>query len=111
MHSPESAPGRGVARLGSGNQMPPALSEADDPRIVAEEAAGLQPLTESFDELADDLRCSRRHVEEMDRNGQLGPRPIKLGRRRVFLRSEIQEWLAARAPDRLVWSARKEDRR
>jgi excisionase family DNA binding protein len=60
-------------------------------------------LAEDADELAEDLRCSRRHVEQMDRDGRLGPRAIQLGRRRVWLRTEVEAWLKAGAPDRLAW--------
>jgi predicted DNA-binding transcriptional regulator AlpA len=64
-----------------------------------------EPFTEDVDELAADLRCSRRHVEAMDRDGRLGPQAIRLGRRRVWLRSEVGAWLAAGAPDRVTWLA------
>jgi hypothetical protein len=95
-------------------------AKRNDPRIVAGEAgelhplarlccdadgAALQPLTEDFAELAVDLRCSRRHVEAMDRDGRLGPVPIRLGRRRVVLRREVSAWLAHGAPDRVTWLA------
>jgi predicted DNA-binding transcriptional regulator AlpA len=101
---PENAPGRGW-RHGSGKDLPPAHLKADDAQIVARPVNELHPLTEDQDELARDLRCSRRHVEAMDRDGRLGPRPIRLGRRRVWVRAEIQAWLAAGAPDRVAWLA------
>lgn len=69
-----------------------------------------EPLTVDTGELAVELRCSRRHVEAMDRDGRLGPQGIRLGRRRVWLRSEVQAWLAAGAPDRVTWLAIRSER-
>jgi len=105
---PRSAPGRSC---GPGERTPPELLMPDDASSVAQLGPRSQPLTESLSELAGDLRCSPRHVEEMDRDGRLGPKSIRLGRRRVWLRSEIQTWLAAGAPDRVAWLARKEGAR
>ena len=103
MQTPKSAAGR---VNGPHDELPPAISKADDQnRNVARSGSTLQPLTEDADELATDLRCSRRHLEEMDRDGRLGPRAIRLGRRRVWNRAEIQRWIEAGAPDRLAWSA------
>ena len=102
MRDSENARGRAT---GPGEEMPPARSVADDTERLARPRGGFQPLTEDLEELADDLRCSRRHVEQMDRNGRLGPRAIKLGRRRVWVREEVREWLAAGAPDRVKWLA------
>lgn len=74
-------------------------------KIIAADGALSQPITEDADELATDLRCSRRHIEEMDRDGRLGPRAIRLGRRRVWNRAEVRKWIEAGAPDRIVWNA------
>jgi len=99
---PESAPGR---VNGPGEVKTPAPSKADDTASIARALVAPQWLTEDLTELAADLRCSPRHVEAMDRDGRLGPRAIRLGRRRVWIRTEIQAWLAAGAPDRVTWLA------
>lgn len=80
-----------------------ALKPAD--RLAADARFPSAPLTLDVDETARDLRVSRRHVEAMDHDGRLGPRAIRLGRRRVWLRAEIAQWLAAGAPDRVTWIA------
>jgi predicted DNA-binding transcriptional regulator AlpA len=56
--------------------------------------------------LAELLTCSRRHVEQMDCTGKL-PRPIRLGRLKKWRMSEVMDWLAAGAPARDQWEARR----
>jgi hypothetical protein len=101
----EATTNRAAAKRSDGSILAPA---AGDLHPLARpccdvDGSALNPLTEDFAELANDLRCSRRHVEAMDRDGRLGPVPIRLGRRRVLIRSEIREWLAHGAPDRVTW--------
>lgn len=74
-------------------------------RRIGDKSLNLGRLAMAVEDLAREFRCSRRHVQAMDRDGRLGPRPVKLGRRRVWLRTEIESWLEAGAPDRLSWSA------
>jgi predicted DNA-binding transcriptional regulator AlpA len=57
-------------------------------------------------ELAAMLAVSRSHVHRLRAAGRL-PAPIKLGRVTRWVRGEITEWLAAGAPSRELWEARK----
>jgi predicted DNA-binding transcriptional regulator AlpA len=47
-----------------------------------------------------------RSLRTWDYSGKI-PAPIKLGARTVWVISEIRAWLAAGAPNRAVWEARK----
>ena len=64
----------------------------------------------SATELAYKLGVSLRHVRRMDSSGKL-PRPIKLGASVRWPIAEIEQWLAAGAPDRRSWQAMKQEQR
>lgn len=48
------------------------------------------------------LNVSKRHVAALNASGRL-PRPVKLGRRTVWVADELRAWLAAGAPERSRW--------
>jgi excisionase family DNA binding protein len=52
------------------------------------------------------LCCSRRHVEDMNREGLL-PVPVRLGRLLRWSRSELAAWIEAGAPPRIEWERKK----
>jgi prophage regulatory protein len=64
----------------------------------------------SATELAYKLGISLRHVRRMDSSGKL-PRPIKLGASVRWPVVEIEQWLAAGAPDRRTWQSLKQEQR
>ena len=47
-----------------------------------------------------------RTVRTWDSGGKL-PRPVRVGSRTLWVLDEIRAWLAAGAPDREAWEARK----
>jgi predicted DNA-binding transcriptional regulator AlpA len=49
------------------------------------------------------LGISQRHFWRCHATGQLGPRPISLGRSKRWRIEELQTWLAAGAPARQRW--------
>lgn len=55
-------------------------------------------------DVARKLNVSRRHVSALNASGRL-PRPVKLGRRTVWVADELRAWLAAGAPERSRWEA------
>ena len=50
------------------------------------------------------LSISKRHVAALNSSGKI-PRPIKLGRRTVWVADELRAWLAAGAPERSRWES------
>ncbi|MCA8999713.1 MAG: hypothetical protein KDA80_22140 [Planctomycetaceae bacterium] len=64
------------------------------------------PQTLDTPALAKRLSCSVRHIATMDKEGGL-PRPVRLGKLKRWVASEIDEWLKAGAPSRKEWEARK----
>lgn len=56
--------------------------------------------------LAEQLGISQRHLHTLNQQGKV-PKPIRLGNSVRWPRSEIEAWLAAGAPDRTAWEARK----
>ena len=54
------------------------------------------------------LGISRRHFWALHSSGRLGPLPVKLGKRTMWVRTELEEWTASRCPSREQWlNARK----
>ena len=66
----------------------------------------LSPLVVDARRLAKLLCAGVRTVRTWDAAGKL-PKPIRIGGRVVWRVAEIREWLAAGAPDRAAWEARK----
>ncbi len=52
------------------------------------------------------LGVSARHVWSMNASARM-PAPVRLGKRVLWRRDELVEWLAAGAPEREQWEARK----
>lgn len=67
-------------------------------------AINITPLAIDGDDLAPTLGISPRHVETLHASGRL-PRPVWLGKRRLWVVDEIRSWLAAGAPPREQWDA------
>lgn len=61
-----------------------------------------QRLAITASEVAALLGVSRAHVWRLNAAGRL-PEPVRLGKAVRWLRSEIEAWLAAGAPDRDTW--------
>jgi excisionase family DNA binding protein len=76
---------------------------------IAEKKSGTV-LALSATELAYKLGVSLRHIRRMDSSGKL-PRPVKLGASVRWPVAEIEQWLAAGAPDRRTWQAMKQEQR
>jgi excisionase family DNA binding protein len=53
------------------------------------------------------LGVSNKHVINLRQDGRFGLAGIKLGRRLLFSCSELQEWIAAGAPNRERWDQTK----
>jgi prophage regulatory protein len=75
---------------------PPAGKPATEPAPLVADAAALAPL----------LTVGVRTIRTWDSSGKL-PRPLRISGRVVWLLDEIRDWLAAGAPDRSTWEARK----
>ena len=70
--------------------------------IVGDEARLVQPLALDTRGLARALGVSARHIAALRAQGRL-PAPVRLGKRVVWPRSEIEAWLAAGAPSLDRW--------
>lgn len=62
----------------------------------------MTPLAFDAQALAKALNVSVRHVETLLASGRL-PRPLRLGRRRVWSADEIRQWLLHGAPPVDAW--------
>ena len=57
----------------------------------------------SADESANLLGVGRTLFYSMHSSGRLGPQPIKLGRRTLWHREELEAWTRAKCPPRQQW--------
>lgn len=57
-------------------------------------------------ELAKLLKVSLRHINALNASGRL-PKPIRLGRSVRWPRAELEAWIAAGAPSRDAWEAKR----
>jgi prophage regulatory protein len=78
-------------------------------RSPVPDPAGL-PLVVDARRLAAMLCAGVRTVRTWDAAGKL-PKPVRIGGRVVWLVDEIRAWLAAGAPDRETWEARRAARK
>ena len=81
-----------------------------DTETQSEERKSGAVLALSAVDLAHNLGVSLRHIRRMDSSGKL-PGPIKLGASVRWPVAEIEQWLAAGAPDRRTWQVMKQEQR
>ncbi len=102
MRPPESAPAR---VNGPGEEVPEAVGRTDA-QILARPLSFLQPAALDINGVAALLGVSRGLIETMNAAGEI-PRALRLHRRRLWSRVEIENWIAAGAPSRVRWEAMK----
>jgi len=57
----------------------------------------------SFAAAAELLSISRAMLYQLHSSGKLGPMIIKIGRRSLINRAELEQWIAAGLPSRVRW--------
>jgi predicted DNA-binding transcriptional regulator AlpA len=53
------------------------------------------------------IGVSRAHFYALHSSGRLGPMPVKLGNRTLWIRQELINWTAQRCPSREGWTTMK----
>jgi hypothetical protein len=74
---------------------------------ISNELGGLgtdRPLLVNFKVAADLIGVGVSTFYAMDRSGELGPRGVRLRRRRLWRRDELVEWVRADCPRREKWA-------
>ncbi|MBL7186132.1 MAG: helix-turn-helix domain-containing protein [Phycisphaerae bacterium] len=66
----------------------------------------IQPLLISFADAAASLGISRAMLYSMWSDGRLGPQVVKIGRRSLIDRKELEAWVSAGLPPRNTWGAK-----
>jgi predicted DNA-binding transcriptional regulator AlpA len=69
----------------------------------------VNPLLLSAEETARFIGIGERFLWGMHNTGELGPLPIKLGKRTLWSRFELESWVRARCPRRDVWATMKDE--
>lgn len=65
------------------------------------------PLLLTTDQAASLLNIGRTLLYSMHTSGQLGPLPIRLGRRTLWRHDELKRWVLAGCPPRIKWMKNK----
>ncbi|MEX2671909.1 MAG: hypothetical protein WD294_07355 [Phycisphaeraceae bacterium] len=76
---------------------------------MADEPA-VHPVLLGAESAASMLSLSRRYFLTADASGRIGPRSIKIGRRRLWSVDELRTWAAAGCPHRREWERIQEQR-
>ena len=79
---------------------------AEDPQNTLVE---IEPLLMVAEDAARLLSVGKTHLYAMHNSGRLGPCPIRLGRKTLWSREELQEWVRHGCPSREKWLAQKKD--
>lgn len=72
-------------------------------------AAAIEPALVDAKSAAEIVGLSRRYFLTADAGGRIGPRSVKIGRRRLWSVAELRAWAAAGCPFRTAWE-QQEDR-
>jgi predicted DNA-binding transcriptional regulator AlpA len=67
----------------------------------------LEPVLVGIEDAASMLGISRAHLYALHSSGRLGPMPVKLGNKTLWVRQELIDWTANRCPSREQWLAMK----
>ena len=57
------------------------------------------------------LNISRAEFYRLDASGRFAPLSVGLCRKRLYLRSEVENWLSKKCPHRKVWSTQRKENR
>jgi excisionase family DNA binding protein len=83
------------------------IMENDNKQQPAVKASGMDSLLLSAEDAARLLGIGRSHFYALRSSGRLGPLPVKLGRRALWDRKELEAWVAAGCPTRQRWQSTK----
>lgn len=75
-------------------------------KMKSELLLSAQPLLLSAADAGRVLGISERHFYGLHSTGRLGPLPVKLGKRTLWSRIELEEWVASKCPCRQDWIKR-----
>ena len=74
---------------------------------LSPEPLRIEPLLLSFSDAATLLGISRALLYSMWSDGRLGPQVVKIGRRSLLNRKELEAWVSAGLPPRTQWGPAK----
>ena len=68
----------------------------------------ISPLLLDGAEAAAMIGVSRSHLYALHSSGRLGPLPVRLGKRTLWRRDELERWVADACPSRQQWQTMKD---
>ena len=69
----------------------------------------LQPELLTLEQTCQLVNVARPTLYKLSATGALGPLPVKLCRKVLYSKSEIQAWIQAGCPHRKIWQTMKKD--
>ena len=71
----------------------------------------IEPALLTIEQTCQLLNISRAEFYRLDQTGVFAPLPVGLCRKRLYLRAEVLDWVAAKCPHRKQWQAIKENQK
>ncbi len=78
--------------------------------MTVEAPVKIEPALWGIPQVIQYLNICRAEFYRWDASGKFAPLPLGLCRKRLYLRSEVEDWLKAKCPHRKLWQAMKENR-
>ena len=75
---------------------------------MSDSTTQIVPLLLDAEEAATLIGVSRAHLYALYSSGRLGPTPVRLGKRSLWRRDELESWVASDCPSRQQWQAMKD---
>jgi len=77
--------------------------------MTAEVTDKIEPALWGIPQVIQYLNICRAEFYRWDASGKFAPLPLGLCRKRLYLRSEVEDWLSKKCPHRKIWQAMKEN--
>ncbi len=75
--------------------------------MTAETSEKIAPALLTISQVCALLNVSRAEFYRLDSTGKFAPLSVGLCRKRLYLRSEVDDWLSKKCPHRRVWQAQR----
>ena len=85
-----------------------ARNRKESQRMKPDEPTTPTPILLRPEHAAAVLNISRSHFDSLNASGAIGPKPVTLGRLKLWPRYELERWAQAGCPSRVQWLNRND---
>jgi excisionase family DNA binding protein len=75
--------------------------------MTTETTQKIAPALLTISQVCELLNVSRAEFYRLNASGKFAPLPVGLCRKRLYLRSEVEDWLSKKCPYRKIWQTMK----